>query len=112
MIRVLSFLVFSLFSSGEAVILCQVDRQAYPSFLPGIYRVVISVKSDCPPEGYAVVRLVSGRQYPWEVIWKGHPYEERGVPWYWKGQSLSNNAKVYTFDIPGMRSPFGKLGVK
>lgn len=101
-------LALLLAGSAGAVTLCRVDRTSRPGLIPGMYTVTISTVPDCPPDGLAIVRLISGRAYPFEVVTPGNPYVERGVPWYWKAQWASASRKLYTFKIPGMKAPWAK----
>ena len=104
--RALPLLLALLLPSAGALTLCRVDRSATPTRVPGIYNVTIRTVPECPEDGYAVVRLASGREYPWEVLSPGRPFTWRGVPWYWRGQWVAESGKIYTFKIPGLRAPW------
>ena len=87
--------------------LCRVEAQAMPGFLLGTYTVQISTTTTlsgqpCPPDGYANVRLESGRVYPWRTITPGSPTTYYGVPFYWRGGWQSLGGRVYSFVIHGL----------
>ena len=86
--------------------LCRVERFAVPGALPGFYTVVVRTVPDCPPNGYARVRLESGRIYPWRTVTPDRPARYRGVPWWWVGAWESASGRIYRFKIPGMHAPW------
>lgn len=100
-----AFLV-ALASGTDPPPLCRVDRSAVPGAIPGTYTVTLRTVPDCPPNGYARVRLESGRIYPWRTVTPGHPARYRGVPWWWIGAWESASGRIYRFKIPGMRAPW------
>lgn len=86
--------------------LCRVDRSAVPGAIPGTYTVTLRTVPDCPPNGYARVRLESGRIYPWRTVTPDRPARYRGIPWWWMGAWESASGRIYRFKIPGMRAPW------
>ena len=90
--------------------LCRVEARASPE-LPGIYTVTVSTTTTltglpCPANGYAVVRLESGRQYPLTVVTPDRPMRRPGIPWYWRLAWQSISGRLYRVQIPGLAPPF------
>ncbi|ULH17333.1 hypothetical protein MF271_19275 (plasmid) [Deinococcus sp. KNUC1210] len=91
--------------------LCRVEAAAVPDDTPGLYTVTVQTTTTltgqpCPPDGYALIRLESGRQYPLSAVVPGVPFVRSGIPWYWRVMWRALSGKVYRVPIRGMVSPF------
>jgi len=91
--------------------LCRVQAFASPNGLPGMYTVQVATTTTlsgapCPSDGYALVQLEGGRQYPLTVVTPDMPFQRIGIPWYWvlKWQALSG--KFYRVRIQNFTAPF------
>jgi hypothetical protein len=91
--------------------LCRVTADALPTAVRGIYTVRVSTTTTlagqpCPPNGYATVRLESGRVYPFKTARPNAPAVFRGIPWYWEGAWRSQSGRTYRFPILGLYAPW------
>jgi len=91
--------------------LCRVQAIASSNGLPGMYAAQVITTTTlsgapCPPNGYALVQLEGGRQYPLTVVTPDMPFRRSGIPWYWvlKWQALSG--KFYRVRIQNFTAPF------
>ncbi|GGR39741.1 hypothetical protein [Deinococcus ruber] len=95
--------------------LCRVEAIAVPDETPGLYTVTVQTTTTlqgqpCPADGYALIRLESGRQYPLSAVVPGVPFVRSGIPWYWRVMWRALSGKVYRVLIRGMVSPFSLDG--
>jgi hypothetical protein len=98
-------------ASSPSPPLCRVEANATPSFLLGTYTIFVKTTTTlngqpCPADGYANVRLESGRVYPWRTVTPDSPTTYYGTPFYWRAAWESQSGRVYTINIHGLSSPF------
>jgi hypothetical protein len=91
-------------TSEPAPPLCRVTVAAAPEALPGLYTVAIRTTTTlsgepCPPTGYAIVRLESGRVYPWASAAPDRPFIRSGVPWYWRASWQARSGRAYPLPL-------------
>lgn len=90
--------------------LCRAQASVYRTETPGIFHVVLQIRTDepCPPGGIARVRMESGRTYPWRTIRPDQPTTFRGVPCWWRASWESGSGLTYTIPTPGLVCPWGQ----
>ena len=91
--------------------LCRVVASATPEMVPGLYTIRATVDTTlsglpCPPDGYAYVRLQSGRTYPLTLVLPNVPFERSGIPWYWRLDWRSQSGRMYRVPLPDLKPPF------
>lgn len=89
-------------------VLCRAQASATHAGTPGVHHVTLSTRPDCPPGGYARVRMESGRVYPWRVIRPGQPTTFRGVPCWWTARWEAASGRTYIIPTPGLTCPWGR----
>jgi hypothetical protein len=107
----LAALLLGMAAALPAPPLCRVVASATPDLIPGLYtvRATIGTALDgrpCPVDGYAYVRLASGREYPLTYVDANVPFERPGVPWYWRLEWRSASGRLYRIAVPDLKSPF------
>ena len=107
----LAALLIGAASAAPGPPLCRVEANATPSFLLGTYTVQLTTTTTldgqrCPANGYANVRLESGRVYPWRTVTPGSPTTYYGTPFYWRAAWEAQSGRVYTINIHGLLPPF------
>jgi hypothetical protein len=98
---------------ATSIPLCRVQAVASSSFVLGFYKVTVRTTETlsgqpCPPNGYAVIRLEGGRQYPLTVVTPAKPFVRFGVPWYWRLSWQAISGALYGVPVKGLNSPFGE----
>ena len=91
--------------------LCRVVASATPEMVPGLYTIRATVSTTlgglpCPPDGYAYIRLQSGRVYPLTLVLPNVPFERSGIPWYWRLEWRSQSGRMYRVPLPDLKPPF------
>jgi hypothetical protein len=95
--------------------LCQVVASATPESLPGLYTITVETTTavggagPCPPSGYAIVRLESGRVYPWASVGPGRPFVRPGLPWYFRLVWQARSGRTYSVPVRGLTPPFSEV---
>ncbi len=91
--------------------LCRVQANATRAGPPGMYTVRVTTTTTlqgapCPPDGYALVQLESGRIYPVAVVTPDRPFRRAGIPWYWVLTWHATSGKRYPVPIRNFDPPF------
>lgn len=91
--------------------LCRVEARASPDSIPGVFTVTVVTTTTlagapCPSDGYAVVRLESGRKYPLTLVTNGQPFVRSGILWYYRLVWEAVSGRLYRVPVRGLESPF------